>query len=74
MFIGYTKNNPLFIFEYIPLDNPEGIGIEKGKSYKLDNLFASLEYRILEIKDNKVTRIWYRVVALKLKLPEEPWI
>ncbi|MEE4116256.1 MAG: hypothetical protein V2I37_08805 [Marinilabiliaceae bacterium] len=71
---GSTKNNPLFITEYIPLTNPEAIGIEIGKSYKLDNLFASIEYKILEIEDNKVTRIWYRVVALSDKLPEEAWI
>lgn len=71
---GSTKNSPLFITEYIPLTNPEAIGIEIGKSYKLDNLFASIEYKILEIEDNKVTRIWYRVVALSEKLPEEAWI
>ena len=29
---GSTKNNPLFITEYIPLTNPEAIGIEIGKS------------------------------------------
>ncbi len=73
-FTGNTDKSPLFITEYIPLDNPNEIGIEIGKSYKLDNLFVSIEYKILEIKDNKVTRIWFRIAALQLKLPEESWI
>ncbi len=71
---GSTKNNPLFITEFIPLDNPEGIKLEIGKSYMLDNLYASVEYRILEIKENKVTRIWYRVAAKTTDLPQESWI
>ncbi len=73
-FTGNTDKSPLFITEYIPLDNPKEQGIEIGKSYKLDNLFVSIEYKILEIKDNKVTRIWFRIAALQLKLPEESWI
>lgn len=71
---GNTDKSPLFITEYIPLDDPEGTGIEIGKSYKLDNLFVSIEYKILTIENNKVTRIWFRVAALQLKLPEESWI
>ncbi len=73
-FTGSTDKSPLFITEYIPLDKPNEQGIEIGKSYKLDNLFVSIEYKILEIKDNKVTRIWFRIAALQLKLPEESWI
>ena len=71
---GNTAKSPLFISEYIPLKDPEGTGIEIGKSYRLDNLFVSVEYKVLEIKDNKVTRIWFRFAALQLKLPEESWI
>ena len=73
-FTGNTDKSPLFITEYIPLDNPAGTGIEIGKSYKLDNLFVSIEYKVLEVTDNRVTRIWYRIAALQLKLPEESWI
>ncbi len=71
---GNTERTPLFITEYIPLDDPKGTGIKIGQSYKLDNMFVSIEYKILEIKDNRVTRIWYRVAALQLKIPEESWI
>lgn len=71
---GNTAKTPLFITEYIPLSNPEGTGLEVGKSYKLDNLFVSVEFKILDITDNKVTRIWYRIAALQTKLPEESWI
>lgn len=71
---GNTERTPLFITEYIPLDNPDGTGIKVGQSYKLDNMFVSVEYKVLEIKDNRVTRIWFRVAALQLKIPEESWI
>jgi hypothetical protein len=71
---GNTDRTPLFITEYIPLDNPKETGIKIGQSYKLDNMFVSIEYKILEIKDNRVTRIWFRVAALQLKIPEESWI
>jgi hypothetical protein len=73
-FTGNTAKSPLFITEYIPLDNPNGTGIKIGQSYKLDNMFVSIEYKILEIVDNRVTRIWFRVAALQLKIPEEAWI
>ena len=71
---GNTNKTPLFITEYIPLDNPNGTGIKIGQSYKLDNMFVSIEYKVLEITDNRVTRIWFRVAALQLKIPEESWI
>ena len=71
---GNTDKSPLFITEYIPLDNPNGTGIKIGQSYKLDNMFVSIEYKVLEIVDNRVTRIWFRVAALQLKIPEESWI
>lgn len=71
---GNTDRNPLFITEYIPLKNPNETGIVIGQSYRLDNMFASIEYKVLEITDNRVTRIWYRVSALQLKIPEESWI
>ena len=71
---GNTENIPLFITEYIPLDNPNGTGINIGQSYKLDNMFVSIEYKVLEIVDNRVVRIWFRVAALQLKIPEESWI
>lgn len=71
---GNTDKTPLFITEYIPLKNPKGTGIKIGQSYKLDNMFVSIEYKVLEIVDNRVTRIWFRVAALQLKIPEESWI
>jgi len=71
---GNTDRTPLFITEYIPLDNPNSTGIKIGQSYKLDNMFVSIEYKVLEIVDNRVTRIWFRVAALQLKIPEESWI
>ncbi len=71
---GNTDRTPLFITEYIPLDNPNGTGIKIGQSYKLDNMFVSIEYKVLEIEDNRVMRIWFRVAALQLKIPEDSWI
>ena len=71
---GSTTKTQLFITEYIPLKDPEGTHIEAGKSYHLDNMFASVEYKILEIKNNKVTRIWFRISAKTLALPDESWI
>ncbi|GEM_PF-1153325 len=71
---GNTEQTPLFITEYIPLDNPDGTGIKIGQSYKLDNMYVSIEYKVLEIIDNRVTRIWFRVAALQLNIPEESWI
>lgn len=73
-FNGSTKNNPSFITEFIPLDDPDGSNIEKGKSYILDNLYVTMEYKILEITNNRVTRIWYRVAAKTTDLPQQPWI
>lgn len=71
---GKTARSDLFITEYIPLENPLGTGIEAGKSYKLDNLYANIEYKILEIKDNRITRIWFRIAATSAKPPTEGWI
>lgn len=71
---GESKDLKLFITEFIPLSNPAGTGIVPGKSYRLDNMFASIEYKILEIENNRVTRIWFRVAAKTLTLPEKNWI
>jgi hypothetical protein len=71
---GKTAKSDLFITEYIPLGNPMGTGIETGKSYRLDNLYANIEYKILEIKDNRITRIWFRIAATSEKPPAEGWI
>ncbi|HUS86984.1 MAG TPA: hypothetical protein VMW76_07080 [Bacteroidales bacterium] len=71
---GSTRNNALFITEFIPLKDPIGTNIVIGHSYLLENPFASIEYKVLEIKDNRVVKIWYRVAVKMLKLPEESWI
>ena len=71
---GNTNKTDLFITEFIPLKKPIETKIEIGKSYILDNLFVHIEYKVLEITDNKVIRIWYRVAAKTLELPEESWI
>lgn len=71
---GGTDKIELFITEFIPLTDPNGTNIEIGKSYSLDNLFANVEYKILKIEDNKVTRIWFRVVATSTSLPDDGWI
>lgn len=73
-FTGESKDLKMLITEFIPLDNPLATGIEPGKSYRLDNMFASIEYKILEIEDNRVKRIWIRVAAKTLTLPEKNWI
>jgi len=73
-FTGESKDLKMFITEFIPLGNPREIGLEIGKSYKLDNLFASIEYKILAIEDDKVTRIWFRIAAKTLELPVKNWI
>jgi len=71
---GATRNNKLFITEFIPLKDPAGTNIAIGHSYLLENPFVSIEYKVLEIKDNRVVKIWYRVAVKMLKLPEESWI
>ncbi|MBN1387477.1 MAG: hypothetical protein JW965_03470 [Bacteroidales bacterium] len=73
-FTGESKDLKMFITEYIPLSDPNGTGIEIGKSYMLDNMYASIEYKVLTIEGNKVTRIWFRIVARSLELPEKNWI
>ncbi|MEA1886191.1 MAG: hypothetical protein U9N72_03150 [Bacteroidota bacterium] len=73
-FTGESKDLKMFITEFIPLADPDGTGIEIGKSYMLDNMFASIEYKILEIKSNRVTRIWFRIAAKTLDLPQKNWI
>ncbi len=73
-FTGESGDIKMFITEFIPLDNPEGTMIEKGKNYILDNMFTCIEYKVLEIENNKVTRIWFRIAAKTLSLPENNWI
>jgi len=73
-FLGNTGDSDMFITEFIPLTDPKGTKIEIGKAYKLDNIFVSIEYKILEIKDNKVTRIWFRVAVKSLEIPQRNWI
>ena len=71
---GEVSRDKMIISESIPLKDPIGTKIEIGKSYMLDNFFVGIEYKILGIKDNKVVRIWYRVVAKTLDPPEKSWI
>ncbi len=71
---GEALGNKMIIREYMPLDNPEGQRLEIGKSYNFDNLYASIEIKILEITDNKVIRIWYRIAAKTDELPKKGWI
>jgi hypothetical protein len=73
-FTGESNDLKMFITEYIPLSDPIGTGIEIGKSYQLENMFASIEYKVLKIKGNRVTRIWFRIAAKTLELPEKNWI
>lgn len=73
-FTGNTEDSKMIITEFIPLSDPIGIKIEIGKSYILDNLFATIEYKVLEIQENKVTRIWFRIAAKTLELPQKNWI
>jgi hypothetical protein len=73
-FLGNTGDSDMFITEFIPLSDPIGTKIEIGKAYRLDNLFVSIEYKVLEIKDNKVTRIWFRVAVKSLEIPQRNWI
>jgi len=73
-FIGETEDLKMFITEFIPLSDPAGTGIEIGKSYILDNMFATIEYKILAIESNRVTRIWFRVAAKTLDIPQKNWI
>ncbi len=73
-FTGESKDLKMFITEFIPLSDPGGTGIEIGKNYLLDNMYASIEYKILEVESNRVTRIWFRIVAKTLDLPQKNWI
>jgi len=73
-FTGESNDLKMFITEYIPLSDPDGTGIEIGKSYRLDNMYATIEYKVLKIEGNKVTRIWFRIAARALELPEKNWI
>jgi hypothetical protein len=73
-FIGETNDLKMFITEYIPLSDPNGTGIEIGKSYTMDNMYVTIEYKILKIEDNKVTRTWFRIAVKSLDLPEKNWI
>lgn len=73
-FTGESKDLKMFITEFIPLTDPLETGIEIGKSYRLDNMYCSIEYKILTIENNKVTRIWFRIAATQLELPQKNWI
>jgi len=73
-FTGESKDLKMFITEFIPLTDPLDIGIEIGKSYRLDNMYVSIEYKVLTIKDNRVTRIWFRIAAIREDLPTKNWI
>ncbi len=73
-FTGESKNLKMFITEFIPLADPLDIGIEIGKSYRLDNMYVSIEYKVLTIENNRVTRIWFRIAATLLELPQQNMI
>ncbi|HDZ41182.1 MAG TPA: hypothetical protein ENH59_05835 [Bacteroidetes bacterium] len=73
-FTGESKDLKMFITEFIPLTDPIETGIEIGKSYHLDNMYVSIEYKVLTIENNRVTRIWFRIAAAQLELPQKNWI
>ncbi len=73
-FTGETEDLKMFITEFIPLSDPAGTGIEIGKSYILDNMYATIEYKILTVESNRVTRIWFRVAAKTDDIPQKNWI
>ncbi|MDT8402033.1 MAG: hypothetical protein RQ743_10085 [Bacteroidales bacterium] len=73
-FTGESKDLKMFITEFIPLTDPIEIGIKIGKSYRLDNMYCSIEYKVLTIENNRVTRIWFRIAATQLELPQKNWI
>ncbi len=73
-FTGESKDLKMFITEFIPLTDPLETGIEIGKSYRLDNMYCSIEYKVLTIENNRVTRIWFRIAATQLELPQKNWI
>lgn len=73
-FTGEYNELKMFITEYIPLSDPVGTGIEIGKSYRLDNMYAWIEYKVLKIEGNKVISIWFRVAARTEVPPEKPMI
>ncbi len=73
-FTGETEDLKMFITEFIPLSDPTGTRIEIGKSYILDNMYATIEYKILTIESNRVTRIWFRVAAKTDSMPQKNWI
>lgn len=73
-FTGESDELKMLITEYIPLSDPEGTGIEIGTTYRLDNMYSTIEYKVLKIEDNRVTRIWFRVSAKAMELPVKSWI
>ena len=73
-FTGESNDLKMFITEYIPLTDPDGTGIEIGRSYRLDNMYVTIEYKVLKIEGNKVTRIWFRIAATSTELPVKNWI
>jgi hypothetical protein len=73
-FIGESNDLRMFITEYIPLSDPNGTGILIGRHYKLDNMYATIEYKVIKIVDNKVTGIWFRVAEKTVDLPPKKMI
>ena len=73
-FTGETDNLKMFITEYIPLSDPEGIGIKIGESYRLDNVYVNIEYKVLTIEQNRVQRIWFRIATTGVELPQKPML
>lgn len=73
-FTGETEDLKMFITEFIPLSDPVETGIEIGRSYRLDNMYTSIEYKILAIESNRITRIWFRIAAKTEDLPQKNWI
>lgn len=74
LFTGETNDLKMLITENIPLSDPEATGIEIGRSYTLDNMYATIEYKVLKIDYNRVTRIWFRVAAKTVEPPVISWI
>ncbi|HCC71456.1 MAG TPA: hypothetical protein DEQ09_09960 [Bacteroidales bacterium] len=73
-FTGETDNLKMFITEFIPLSDPEETGIRIGESYRLDNVYVNIEYKILSVENNRVGRIWFRIAATNIQLPQKPML
>lgn len=73
-FTGETENLKMFITEHIPLSDPVGTGVKIGESYRLDNVYVNIEYKVLTIENNKVMRIWFRIASTGVELPQKPML